>query len=295
MSQRPRPFDINDDDHDDDHDHDHQASTTTPSSPAAANGPRRFDDGGNEAGKPVRVRTTSQHSSNRDSTRRRTTTTDQAREKRRRAGEVVLPPPGSQVRLLSLFPATFADRGTRTRTRTTVTRTTRTATATTMRTATRTATRRTTTRTTRRTTSTTRTTTVLVLLCRRRHPRDEDVDDGTRHSHVESRTSSPGCDNVNGGSGPMARPFRCRRRSRGAVVPRHRDRTATSVDVRPAFAMWTPGRVLAPCQTRPMLHGVRWTHGWTHGYPRPGPFPCGFARCRYGSGFRDPRVTRDQP
>ena len=78
VSQRPRPFDINDDhdDHDDDHDHDHQASTTTPSSPAAANGPRRFDDGGNEAGKPVRVRTMSpQHSSNRDSTRRRTTTT----------------------------------------------------------------------------------------------------------------------------------------------------------------------------------------------------------------------------
>ena len=27
---------------------------------------------------------------------------------------------------------------------------------------------------------------VLVLLCRRRHPRDEDDDDGTRHSRVES-------------------------------------------------------------------------------------------------------------
>ena len=61
------------------------------------------------------------------------------------------------------------------------------------------------------------------------------------------------------------------------VVPRHCDRMATSVNVRPTITVWTLRRVRALCQTHPMLHGVGTTWRWNRGYLRPRPFLCGFA------------------
>ena len=64
--------------------------------------------------------------------------------------------------------------------------------------------------------------------------------------HVESVTSSPGCNDINGGIGPMTRLFCCRRWSQ----VHHSTLMATSVDMCLAFAV-TPQQVLALCQSYP--------------------------------------------